>query len=287
MDSLETQVRHAPSPDEQRANAWSADGQRAALRTFQRHGFLEIPDAIPKELAEALAQAYEAHYQTSEHVLAKSALRVGDGRYQETVALEPPFDDPRVYANSFALPMLDGVLGGQAVIVSAGVVSALPGAADQHVHRDYPDLFLEMPMSHMLPRFAVMMMVPLVDLDPDTVGTTGVWLGSHREDPARAPERSSYASAFLPSPRRGSIYLMDYRLMHGGTANRSDHERPVLYLLFGRPWFLDVVHYARQERIRISEEALARVPVSHRRLFSHVRPDWAPWAVSSRGGTDA
>jgi hypothetical protein len=229
--ALSLAARQGPSEAERQASAWTPDGLKRALAAFQKLGFLEIPDALPRPAAEGLAAAYRERYATTEPALAASSLRVGDRRYQVTVDLTPPFDDPLVYANPFALPVIDGVLGGQAVLVGAGAVSALPGAADQHVHRDYPELFVEAAMSHMLPRFAAMMVVPLVDLDPATVGTTGVWPGSHRENPQSVPARQTYETALLPAPRLGSVYLMDYRLLHGGTANRSDRERPILYFL--------------------------------------------------------
>ena len=66
------------------------------------------------------------------------------------------------------------VLGDDHVLRSARLVVALPGAQDQHWHRDAPPLFDDVAV----PPYALNLMVPLVDVDLGR-GPTSFLLGSH------------------------------------------------------------------------------------------------------------
>lgn len=48
-----------------------------------------------------------------------------------------------------------------------------------------------------------------------------------------------YAAKFAPGARIGDCLLVDYRLLHGGTANRGNNLRSIVYLIYSRPWFGD------------------------------------------------
>jgi ectoine hydroxylase-related dioxygenase (phytanoyl-CoA dioxygenase family) len=111
--------------------------------------------------------------------------------------------------------------------------------------------------------------VPLIDLDRDTVGTTAVWPGTHRT--TQRHDSCTYETAVFPGPRAGSVYLMDYRLLHAGTANRSEGPRPILYLIYARPWFTDAENYSRQAKLSMTGARLAAVPELYRPLFLHVQ----------------
>ncbi|MGH9386851.1 MAG: phytanoyl-CoA dioxygenase family protein [Vicinamibacterales bacterium] len=225
---------------------------------------------IPLDVAHALTQAYDQRYRDrTEQELAASCSRVGDRRYMVTVAIEPPFDSPELYANPFIFPLLTSALGSSVALLSFGMVMALAGSRDQQVHRDHSPLFPEVPLGGLLPCYAATVVVPLVDLDPATVGTTALWPGSHRE---AQPALESFDSAVLPRARLGSVYMMDYRLVHAGMGNRSDTTRPILYVIYSRPWFTDAENYTRQAKVSISPERLAAVPEAYRSLFAHVRP---------------
>ncbi len=66
----------------------------------------------------------------------------------------------------------------------------------------------------------------------------------------------------------GGCLLMDYRLLHGGTANCSDTVRPLLYVIYHRPWFRDYVNFQKQPAVRMSRAEARRVPEAHRALFA-------------------
>ena len=258
-----------PSVSERADRQWSNDHLETAFDIFVRLGFLQLDDVIPAALATALSRAYEERYRVRTRAeLEAASLQVGHRRFMVTLEMEPPFDDVDVYANPFVFPLLTRLLGTQAVLRSAGLVIALAGSREQHIHRDHPPLFPEVPIGPMLPCYAVTLVVPLIDLDQATVGTTAVWPGTHRE--ARPHEGRTFDTAFFPAPRLGSAYVMDYRLLHAGTANRSDTSRAILYFLYARPWFTDAQNYSHQATISMSPERLAAVPETHRSLFTQI-----------------
>jgi hypothetical protein len=229
-------------------------------------GFVQINDVLPGAAVEELRRQHAEQYLAGGAAsLRKTSLEVGHRRLMITVDIAGRFNDPALYHNGFFFPVVSKLLGDDPVMTSFGSVCAFPGSKAQHMHADHRPLFAESQVDALLPCFAVTVVVPLVDLDP-TVGTTAAWLGSHRavRPPASPPD---YADAFLPYTHRGSIYMMDYRLLHGGTPNRGDEPRPILYIVYGRPWFIDSFNYGKQPRIRISPSEFAAVPEAMRRLF--------------------
>ena len=257
------------TPEERASGRLSEAGRHKALIAMQRSGFLQINDVLPREFAAALHRAYSERYSAAdESGLTHTWLRVGDKRYMITVDLAAPFSDPRLYANPFFFPVVNDLLGQAAVLSSFGAVCALPGAAAQHIHVDHPPLFEETNLAPLLPCHAVTVVLPLVDLDA-AAGATAVWPGSHREASPIAPTERTQDAAFVPETRLGSMYMMDYRLVHGGTANRSQHPRPILYAVYTRPWFSDASNFLTQPGLRMSSEDLAAVPEAFRTLFLH------------------
>jgi len=70
-----------------------------------------------------------------------------------------------------------------------------------------------------------------------------------------------------PLVRKGSVLLVDYRLYHGGLANRSAGPRPILSLVFTRPWFRDVVNFSEQPPLRYGRLQRLRMPSDLRCLL--------------------
>jgi ectoine hydroxylase-related dioxygenase (phytanoyl-CoA dioxygenase family) len=197
-------------------------------------------------------------------------LNVGAKRTQVTVAIEGPFNSPRLYANDFILPVLKLVLGDELILGSFGAVVSLPGAPDQHAHRDHPNIY-ELPETEgteawvdiLLPPYALNVIVPLVPLNA-TNGTTRLWVGSHLVPKNRIQQTPTVDPLADP----GDCLLVDYRLLHAGTANSSSNPRPILYNMYCRPWFRDSRNYRKQQRIRISREEYSRVPPQFQQLFN-------------------
>jgi ectoine hydroxylase-related dioxygenase (phytanoyl-CoA dioxygenase family) len=217
--------------------------------------------AIVDAMHDAFVDRYHRYLEGQSH---DDALEVGARRFMVTVALEPPFADPEVYANPLLLPILAALLDDVRLFSFRGVV-ALPGSAAQHVHRDGPGLFNDEALDGAVPPFAVSVLIPLVDINEET-GTTRVWPGTHREF------RAGVGPFFEMDPviPRGSVLLIDYRLFHGGTQNRSPAPRPILYNVYARPWYRDSRNYRKQPPLVISPDELARVRDEHKVLFTEM-----------------
>ena len=133
-------------------------------------------------------------------------------------------------------------------------------------------------LTNSIPPYAVTMVVPLVDIDEQT-GTTAIWEGSHKKSDdqnsedrfrllSRLMQEPDYSMAARPLPRQGDVYLMDYRVIHGGLANRSQIDRPILYVVYSRPWFRDGFNFGKQPSVSISSKQLKKVPKKFRGLFA-------------------
>lgn len=234
------------------------------LDRFAAQGWLRIDRLFDPQLIDAL----RADYLEQSDSLLESAgdrreyLRVGDGRVMLSVALRGPFLDPALYANPIVMKLLDQFLGPDFLIDSFTCVSALPGAGEQRRHLDHAELFPGSPgLEASLGCYAATLVVPLVDLTAET-GTTRLFPGSHvgRADPEPT-------DPLLP---RGSCFIMDYRLLHQGMANVSQAQRPVLFIVYARPWFTDSKNFHRQARINVAAADIGGIPLAHRALFRRV-----------------
>jgi tetratricopeptide (TPR) repeat protein len=240
----------------------------AALGTefFNQYGALQIDNAFPVEMIQRLQKVfferYSAYFQDDNH---PDALRVGDKRYMLTVDIKEPFDDPRLLGPATVLPMIQQILGDECVLGAFTAVISLPGSRDQRIHKDHPALFPDTESHFSVPSFTAQIIIPLVELDANT-GTTRVFKGSHKVHTEDC-ERLGYQDPVVPL---GSCLLIDYRCAHRGIGNRSQQVRPILTLIFNRPWFHDYANYGKQPPLRLDSAAFEAMP-------GHVKPLLAWW----------
>ncbi len=278
------QSRLAISSEEQEAGRISSETVDAAAERFNEHGAIWIENVFSKTLIDGLLAEFTRKYSTlSPRQLHQRDACVGDDRFMISIKIKGPFNDSALYASEMLMPVLDRLLTSHCRIASFGSVVARPGAADQDIHLDHPPLFesqsFETKRSDLgvdyrsLPPYAITVVIPLVDLTPQT-GSTAIWEGTHKSADRKTQleqlmTKPDYASATLPMPRRGDAYLMDYRVIHGGTANRSEFDRPILYIVYSRPWFRDGFNFFKQRAVQISDKQLKKVPKKLRGLFSN------------------
>ena len=100
-------------------------------------------------------------------------------------------------------------------------------------------------------------------------GTTALWLGSHR-DANRLKEKG-----IEPVVREGSCMLWDFRLKHGGTPNRGALPRPLLYLTYCRPWFVEHLNFnaknPKQKPLLAKKNFLSGLSEQHQRLLARAQ----------------
>ena len=165
-------------------------------------------------------------------------------------ALEaPPFDLPL----DAIWPQVRAALGEDAVLRRRGLVVGLPGASDQAYHADAPRVPPEVWAEHesatrTQPAHSLVVFLPLCDLN-EANGPTAFLPGSHQrwtsdalEAEADAPGSSTAGAPAIMDVHAGDAIIFDSRTQHAGGANRSKHARPILYLVFARPWFDEAMH---------------------------------------------
>jgi hypothetical protein len=249
--------------EETRAQTPRSETITQAATALRTSGCVLLRDVFLPEFIGTLREAFFARHESLRRgEPPDGAGKVGNRRFQTALDLSSPFDSPPFYANGLALPILRAVLGEEMVLGCFGAVTSLPGAQDQHVHRDGPPLFNKA-VNRMVPAHALDLFVPLVELNSDT-GTTRLYPGTHTNadlDPAVAP----FVDPVVPV---GSCLLIDYRLFHQGRGNRSQQVRPLLYCVYHQPWFKDYKNHAAAPFLRISDSDYAAIPAEHRKLLS-------------------
>lgn len=259
-------IKITRSEAEWEARAFSTETLEKATRSMRADGTLILEDivdpALIREAREVFLRRYNRYLGGQEH---HDAVQVGKRRLQITVDLEPPFERRELIANPLLLSFLKAAFEDDVVLGAYGVVCSLPAAPSQHVHRDGGVLFRQAALNRLLPTVAVTVAIPLLEMN-EIHGTTALWPGSHRDDPLASTE-----TAHEPVVREGSCAIWDYRLRHGGTANRSVVPRPLLYMTYCRTWFMDHSNYEQQTPVRAPRGFLADLPEDLRPLLARVQ----------------
>lgn len=245
-----------------------ASGVKTARGALHEEGTLILRDSVDVSAIEA------AHHSVVERLcgldletLGRIGIRVGERRYMVTLALEPPFDQPALFASPPLVDVARAMLGPGVVINSFAVVLALPGAPAQRIHVDHEPLFPRHRGASMaVPAYAITTIVPLIDLDEST-GSTEVWpKGPEPGVPDAWTERLPGSTVL--SLAAGDAALIDYRVCHGGTANPGAVPRPILYIVYSRPWFRDADNFSEMPPLRVSPTHIERMPAEYRSLFA-------------------
>jgi hypothetical protein len=232
--------RIGPSKAERRSGILDSGALKDAVQHFRRDGALIVDEIVDTRLVERARQAFLKKYADYVNgVRRDETLKVGDRRLMITVDLDSPFDDRQLFDNPWLTPILDEILGDRYVLDAFGVVCSLAGAQTQCPHRDGGILFPEVGVDRLLPSVAITVAIPLLEMN-EVNGTTELWPGSHRDLSYDVPG----GEGVKPIVPEGSCVLWDFRLLHGGTANRGREPRPLVYLTYSRPWFDDVLNYS-------------------------------------------
>jgi len=246
------------------------DTERAAHGAFHEHGCVLLRRAFPLATVEAMFGEYIAQcgfldsaamQEQAQKPAPNRFHRVGDARFEVTLQMTGVFGTAAAFGNSLLLKLIGPLLDDNMHLSSFSVVVSHPGATKQHAHRDHPHLYSD--IGPTLPIYAVTVAVPLIDVDLAT-GPTGVWLGSHKWEEDLKVLR---APTVCPV-QRGDCMLVDYRTMHAGLANSSDRVRPILYLVYERPWFFDYGNHVRRIPLDMPIEQYNQVSPALRPLLT-------------------
>lgn len=201
MDAAEPHGGHAAPFVIKVAASWSSDWKRPTTLTeamiehgvelLDEHGVCHMPAALPPEMTTQLCS--EAHRNAAtlrQALVALKGQEVADadvfrfyecsqrcaGRLDFRLGLDsPPFSSDEVIYNKMWWPLIQRLLGEDAVLLTAGIVMAYPIESPVPLgwHRDGPHLY----QAH-LPPHAFNVMVPLCDCNEE-LGPTEYVPGSH------------------------------------------------------------------------------------------------------------
>ena len=236
---------------------------------LQAHGIVVLPEPLPTDFVAELRDAFQPL--AEEHVSGAEPNR-GTSRHQMFLPFEAPFSDPALWANPTVLGILEHVLGPDFECIYYGADTPYPGSERQPVHQDGQPLFPE--WENRPPTYCVALNVPLVDVDDDN-GPLEWFASDDRPGPDIEPERFTGSA--------GTVLLRDTRVWHRGSPNISDRPRPMLALLYARPWYRFPL-----ARPVIDRPVYQRLPDPGRRLFqaADITPTERPTAGRSVFGRD-
>ena len=263
--------RIVPSEAERTAGAFASETLERASQRFRIDGALIVEDIVDTAIIAAVRRAFDKSYSHyldgSQH---EDALMTGSRRLIITINLERPFNDPLLFANPYLLSILSGALNDGFVVGAFGVVCSLPSAPAQDRHDDGGTLFPGSGIDRLLPAAAITVGIPLIEMNK-VHGTTELWLGSHCD-----PSRGSKEEGIEPVVREGSCMLWDFRLIHRGTPNQSALPRPLLYLTYCRPWFVDHLNFSakknpNQKPLVAKKNFLSGLSEQHQRLLARAQ----------------
>jgi hypothetical protein len=245
----------AVSAGELARGALGPDNDASARAAMQLNGCVLFRGVFAPATVDAMHREYAAQFGTLDVAemqkrAAKPAptrfMEVGGSRYELILPMIGTFGEPEVFANALLIRFLAPLIGRDLHLNSFTAVISHPGAPQQRVHRDYPHLFFEPGVGPSLLVHAVNVVVPLIDVDMET-GPTGVWLGSHRMQGLAVDPKSITVCPM----RRGDCIVLDYRTLHAGLPNRSARARPIVYMVYARPWFFDHANHVNRSRIPV------------------------------------
>ncbi|MGZ7030291.1 MAG: phytanoyl-CoA dioxygenase family protein [Terriglobales bacterium] len=239
------------SEAERAQSALHQDTGNAAFAALTNYGFVVLRRAFARDAVEAMHREYMAQFggydlngMTAISKGPSPVAEVGVGRFEIVLRMTGGFDT-QVFANYLLLRFLSAVLG-EMRLSGFTAVASYPGSEMQRMHRDHAHLFPPY-VGPTLPVYAINVSVPLIDVDL-TTGPTGIWPGSHRLPDDRQPTADSMVS--FPF-ERGDAILMDYRTVHAGLANRGTTLRPILYMVYARPWFFDDANHPERSPLNM------------------------------------
>lgn len=256
--------RIALSEHEHQSRQLAPETLALMLKMFRAYGVVQVDNLFAAnqlaELQDAFSAKYGRYFHDGEH---SDVLSVGDKRFMLTMELDDIFGRQELVAPDLVLPFMQQVLGADCILSAYTAVISLPGSEPQDIHKDHSALFDEQGWGFALPTFAAQMVVPLLALD-EVTGATRIYKGSQRLSVDSAADQP-YQDPVVPL---GSCVLLDYAVAHRGLGNRSEKVRPILNMVYSRPWFRDVRNYHLQPPLKFSRAYWDAAPESVRGLVS-------------------
>jgi hypothetical protein len=270
------------SDAEREAGALTEESAVEVLKAFRLRGVAILRGVFSQKAIDRFSDEFTAQFGHLDperlRLLAKTPppnplLKVGKSRYDSLPEIKGALADPALIANPIFLPLVRKVLGEFVRMAGFTIVISCPGAEEQKIHRDHPQLFTETHLGTVLPPYAMNVSIPLVDVDLGT-GPTGLWLGSHLWPDSGDEKFRPVPETMTQVPfQRGDCVLLDYRLHHAGLANCSELTRPLLYLVYARSWFYDEINHKERRSLNMAMATYEALPSEVQQLMLRIKVD--------------
>jgi ectoine hydroxylase-related dioxygenase (phytanoyl-CoA dioxygenase family) len=236
-------------------------------KQFRAAGAIHLKGCFTPELVQEAAAEFAASQDRHQQEISDgAALRVGDRRHMVTLDTDGVFGRPEMLASERLMAIFDHLLGRRFILGSATAVVSHPGGRPQRWHRDNFALFEE-DKKMSFPPILISVIVPLVPIN-NIVGSTQIAIGSSQDRDLD----ETICPLVEPQTELGDCYLMDSALIHRGMPNQSDNPRPIVALVYQRPWYVDVENFGRQDRIRMSKPIVDGLPETRQHLVQWALP---------------
>ena len=229
---------------------------------FHEKGFVKLQQLFKLSLIEQFFVEL-SNFEEKVPEFRQNKLEVGSFRFMASLPFKGIFSKSEFYAPELLMDLIHELIGEKIIINSLGLVNALPGAEMQHTHRDNPNLF-EIGGPKMIERglpYAITVGIPLVKTN-NICGGTRFWPGSHLH---ADQESGIYEDVYCD---QGDVILFDYRVLHCGLPNLSNHARPMIYNVYSRPWFRDNSNFVSLPALSIGADDLSEIPEKDRAMFN-------------------
>ncbi len=228
------------------AQVLARDTEQAAS-ALREDGVVLVEGLWPREtISQAHTLIAQQHPEFGNGELPLDKIDSGKGRFIAPVRISREMCDLGLAGHPGLEALLGMILGPGFVHEAFGLKMARAGCPEQHLHRDTDPLFPETGIDRLLPPTVLTIAIPLVDIGQDN-GPTAFAIGSHRNEPG---EDMSLVSCEVPM---GSALIWDFRVVHRGCANRSTHDRPMLYYTTTRPFWFDHKNFRSNGRRLIAD----------------------------------
>jgi ectoine hydroxylase-related dioxygenase (phytanoyl-CoA dioxygenase family) len=242
-----------------------------AATQVKLNGFVVIENALPIDLVEELKVDF---LQTVDEVLRTNVEKTEvntrafrKNRIRMDLPFRDPYINPQIITNTYALPIIDKILGEDNRVFYFSADAPMAGSDYQDVHGDYVPFFPE--SDAVLPISGLVVNFPLVDVTEQN-GPMEAWPNTHlTPEKYYSGDYVKRSAAQLDPVKmltpKGSMIIRDVRMWHRGTPNLSGEIRPNLALIYARHWW-DGYFYP-QESIGISKVAHEGLSERAKKLF--------------------
>lgn len=248
-----------PSEDSFAHLAFNENQLKHAVDTFKSEGCVVSKKSFDQELLQGLREEVIKFAAKDVNVSAESELSKpyleknpkSDFRITYNFPIQGIFNNPAILQNSFIFPLVNNLLGGEAVLDKFYVFMTVPGSDRTAVHIDHPNLFSDESACvnrQNIPPVSISVFIPLNEINSQN-GATRCWPQSHKfpmkQVKQMEQDEGKTSHAFDAYMQTGDCLLMDSRTVHQGMENLSDECRIILLLNYCRPWFRDTTNTYR------------------------------------------